>query len=186
VSAIARTPIPERLIPLWRRPAAYLALAFGAIGVLVAVYLILAFFHYQDRRPPQSLSAPEFGRQFEVLSISDSVEARITVTGGERSTYRAAGGTDPDHEWIELSIAIEAVEQTLGVSLDGWHAFVDGEEVGRGLVSVEPSGFLEPGDVATGRVLLSGIPTGYAVTITYQGLFDDTPLLTIHLPEGRQ
>jgi hypothetical protein len=174
----------ERLIPLWRRPAAYLAISFGAIGVLFAAYLSLAFFHYQDRHPPQALSAPEFGQQFDVLTLSDSVGARITVTGGERSTYRAAGGTDADHEWIELSIAIEAVERTLGVSLDGWHAFVDGEELARPIVNVEPSGFLEPGDVATGRVSLSGIPTGSAVTITYQGFFDDAPLLTIHLPEG--
>jgi hypothetical protein len=35
-------------------------------------------------------------------------------------------------------------------------------------------------DMTHGHVLLRRIPTGAAVTITYQGFFDDEPLVTFH------
>ena len=173
----------ERRTAVGRRSSVHFALAFGFMGAVLGAWLYLGVFHYQDRRPPEVLSAPEFGKTFDALSASDRVEARITIHGGERSTYRAAGGTDADHEYIKLSITIEAVEQLLpSVSGGDWHAIVGGEEVGFATVHVSRPGFLEPGQTTDATVTFSGIPTGSAVVLTYQGVFDDEPLLRIALP----
>lgn len=174
--------VVERAIPVWKRPSIYLAAGLALLGGLLAAYLIFVAFHYQDRRPPRELNAPEFGQPFAVLDFLGEPMARITVTGGERNNYRAAGGTDAEHEYVELFVTFEAVKSfDPGFSGSEWQASFAGEDVGRASLDLEPSGRLTVGQSATGSVRFSGVPANVALTVTYQRFGDDRPVLEIDL-----
>jgi len=177
----ARGAAREVLIPAWKRSSIHLGLAFGALGLAIAGYLILVVFHYQDRHPAFRVTAPGFGAPFRVVELGDSVAAFVTITSGERNNQRAAGGDDAAHDYVRLMLNVEAV-QSFSMSSSDWHARSGGAELSSPFLSLEPFGLLSPGARATGSLLIYGIPAGAAAILEYQTVFDDSPQARFEIP----
>lgn len=178
--------IPERRIPLLRRPALQLAAVMALLGVALAAYLWFGALHLQDRRPAQAIAAPGIGTSFVANDVFGTPVARITITSGQRHNERGAGGDRADRDFVTLFVTYEGIG-SFEPDSQAWHVHWTGADLGSGNASLSlfPAGNLGAGTSAKGSVSFYSIVAGAAATITYQGAFDHQPLFTIGVaPNG--
>lgn len=168
----------ERPLPVYRRFSLVLGATIAAFGALFAAWLFLGTWRVQDFRPARPVGVTGLAQPFTVRDVFHDEIARVTVLSATRQSSREAGGNVDNVDLIKLSVRYEALKEVdMGFEFLQWHLLSTG--VGRYTTGSMSHADLHAGEQATVTVTLFGVATGDRATITYQGTFDDAPLITL-------